>query len=81
METEEVTQQIRDLYLHNVNIEEAIELMRDRNISAELVKAIYNQYSIDTEKLKTDRFYYYTINIENYLFMNSYYIWTSRYFH
>jgi hypothetical protein len=53
----EVEKQLSRLYYHRFNVDEAIELMRDQNISAELVKNFYNELSTEVEKL-TKRFYY-----------------------
>jgi hypothetical protein len=73
----ESIQQICDLYHNNIDVDKAAKLMRSQDISAELVKAIYDQLSTKDEKLMMDRFYYYTIepdfddNFKN--------CWTSRY--
>jgi ABC-type uncharacterized transport system fused permease/ATPase subunit len=67
----ERTQQIFRLYYDNVNVNEAVELMRGQNISAEVVKSIYDQLSANAEKL--DRFHYYTTGVNNISY------WTSRY--
>jgi 3-methyladenine DNA glycosylase/8-oxoguanine DNA glycosylase len=72
----ESTKQIWRLYYKRVNVEEAVKSMRGQNISAELVKSIYNQLSADAENLMEDRFYHYTIECSNYHQIN---YWTSRY--
>jgi hypothetical protein len=73
------TQQICDLYRNNVNIDEAVELMRRQNISAELVKSVYIQLSKEVSKLMTERFHYYTIKRKQFLPRYNIYYWTSRY--
>jgi hypothetical protein len=73
---DEVAQVIFNLYYDCVNIEEAVKLMGSQNISAELVKSIYNELSTEIDKL-TDRFYYYTIEVETDDVIT---YWTSRYF-
>jgi hypothetical protein len=78
METNE--KRISSLYYDYVNVDEAIELLRDRNISAKLIKSVYNRLSNNATKLTTDQFYYYTIKdsvMNNCLDMFKY--WTSRY--
>jgi Zn-dependent M32 family carboxypeptidase len=45
------TRQICDLYHNDVSIYEAIELMRDKDVSSELVKSIYDQLSKEVKDL------------------------------
>jgi hypothetical protein len=76
----ESTRQISRLYHDGVNFNKAVESMRAQNISADLVKSIYDQLSTDTETLMTDRFHYYTMEGEqNFLPCDNIYYWTSRY--
>jgi hypothetical protein len=77
--TDEVKRQISRLYHDNVYVEEAFTLMEDQNVSAKLVKSIYDQLSKTDEKLIKERFYYYTINPEDVSVYHSIYCWTSRY--
>jgi hypothetical protein len=75
---ETVKQQISRLYYDGVNIDEAVKSLRSQNISAEVVKSIYDQLSENVEKLTTDRFHYYTIKdgIKVFTIIDC---WTSRY--
>jgi hypothetical protein len=75
----ESTKQICRLYHNRVNIKEAVKLMRGQNISAELVKRIYNQLSADVENLMEERFHYYTVESEQYSPFYEIDYWTSRY--
>jgi hypothetical protein len=75
----ESTRQISRLYHDRVSVNETVKLMRDRNISADLVKAIYNEFSTDAEKTIADRFDYYTIRSEKKLYYYNINYWTSRY--
>jgi hypothetical protein len=78
METDE--QQISRLYHDRVNIDEAIKLMRrSHNISSDLIKFMYDELSEQAEKLITDRFHYYTIEVDETLQSYSINCWTSRY--
>jgi hypothetical protein len=75
---EAVKQQISRLYYDNIDVENAVKLMRTQNISAEMVKYIYDQLSENVEKLMTDRFHYY--NIKNGIEVPTMIkCWTSRY--
>jgi hypothetical protein len=74
-----VKQQISRLYHDNVNIEEAVLLIRDWHVSSELVKSIYDQLSKEDDNLMKERFYYYKIARENDSLYRSIYYWTSRY--
>jgi hypothetical protein len=76
---EESIRLISDLYHDRIEVNKAIELMIDRDISAELVKSIYNQLSKEAEKLTIERFHYYTIEIERGFFYRNVKYWTSRY--
>jgi hypothetical protein len=75
---DESTKQISHLYHDNIDVDKAIELMRDQNVSSEVVKSIYNQLSAKIEKLMADRFHYYNVEVG----INDdfdIYVWTSRY--
>jgi hypothetical protein len=76
---DQVTQQIVRLYHDNIGVEEAIDLMGDQNISAELVYGIYTQLFKDAEKSMTERFHYCNVEVKRDPY--SYYVnyWTSRY--
>jgi hypothetical protein len=76
---DEVTQQISRLYHHDVSVEEAIELMRGQDISAEFVQAIYNELFDDAENSTANRFHYYTFYTKTRCSSNSYSFWTGRY--
>jgi hypothetical protein len=75
----ESTQRICDLYHDHVNVKKAIKLMRDRNVSAALVKTIYAQLSAKSWNLMKKRFYYYTIESETIITDYKLDYWTSRY--
>jgi hypothetical protein len=76
----ESIQQICDLYHNDVSIYEAIELMRDKDVSSELVKSIYDQLSKEDDKLMKGRFYYYyTSKADKYWLNQRVGYWTSRY--
>jgi hypothetical protein len=85
METNEPTideakQQISRLYYDNIDVEEAIDVMQDQNVSFEFVRDVYTQLSNEVEKLMMDRFHYYTIKGEqNFILHYNIYYWTSRY--
>jgi hypothetical protein len=74
----ESTELILELYYSHIDVDKAVELLEDEDISAELVKTIYNELSKKVEKLMTDRFHYYTIRADNYsrIGLNA---WTRRY--
>jgi hypothetical protein len=76
---DELTRQIYRLYHSNVNINKAIKRLRRQNISADLVKSIYDRVSKDAENLMTDRFHYYTMRdgISDYFRVLG--CWTNRY--
>jgi hypothetical protein len=77
---DESTKRISRLYYDNIDVDEAIELMRDCDISAELVESVYSELSAKVEKLMTDRFHYHTIECEeNFIPCDNIYYWTSRY--
>jgi hypothetical protein len=73
----ESTRQISRLYHDNVNVDEAIELMRCQNISAEVVKDFYYHLSTEIDE-STEKFHYYTIEDREKFFKRADY-WTSRY--
>jgi hypothetical protein len=76
----ESTQRIFELYHDDINVKEAIKLMRDLNITAEVVESIYAQLSAKSWNLMKKRFHYYTIEgEENFIPGDSIYYWTSRY--
>jgi hypothetical protein len=75
---DEVEQQISRLYYDNIDTDQAVELMRGQNVSAELVKAIYDQLSADIEKWR-ERFNYYTIGSDSGNDFDIVSCWTSRY--
>jgi hypothetical protein len=75
---EEITERIYFLYLDDYDIHEAVEFMRHRNISAEVVKSVYKQLSADDDKM-ADRFHCYTIKIGNNGYSGKINYWTSRY--
>jgi hypothetical protein len=75
----ESIQQIFNLYETDVNVDETIKLMRDRNISANVVKGIYDQLSEDAKRLMTERFYYYTLEEDLDKDLKRIRWWTSRY--
>jgi hypothetical protein len=77
--TDEIERQISRLYHNDVGVRQAVELMQSQGIVAELVETIYDQLSIDAQKLMTERFHYYTINTKNYLVYYHVDCWTSRY--
>jgi hypothetical protein len=73
-----VTRWISRLYHDDVTIDKAVELMRNQNVSPELVKSIYDKASkYANEKIMTDRFHYYTF--EKLGLYRQIYYWTSRY--
>jgi hypothetical protein len=72
------TQQICDLYRDNVNIDEAVESMQGRNISAEFITSIYTQLSNEVDKFATKRFHYYDYDNDTNAY-NRVSCWTSRY--
>jgi hypothetical protein len=76
---EKRTQLISRFYHNHVNIHDAVELMRDQNVSYELVQTIYDQLSEDAEKLTAERFHYYTHESEKDLKFHRVICWTSRY--
>jgi nitric oxide synthase oxygenase domain/subunit len=76
---DESTRQISRLYYDGVNVKQAVKLMRDQGIIANLVKAIYDQLSLNDEKLKISRFHYYNVVIHNSLLYSGANCWTSRY--
>jgi hypothetical protein len=76
---DEVKGQISRLYHDGANVDEAVELMRDQNVNAELIKSIYDQLLTDAEKLMTDRFYYYTFEAGIRGHFDRVTCWTSRY--
>jgi hypothetical protein len=73
------TQHISRLYHDRIKVGEAVEIMRDYDISAELVKNTYDQLSKDGEKTMMKRFHYYTIKLEKKFFNYNAVYWTSRY--
>jgi hypothetical protein len=75
----ESTRQIYRLYHDGFDVWEASDLLRDRDISDEMVKSIYDQLSRNAEKLTTGKFHYYTIGRgKNRLYSHVNY-WTNRY--
>jgi hypothetical protein len=68
-------EQISCLYHNGINLDEAVELLQPRNISAELVKSTYDELSKSAKK-----FHYYAMDIEEYSFNYNIDYWTSRYF-
>jgi hypothetical protein len=72
-------QEISYLYHYDHNVERAIELMRDQNVSSDLVKSIYNELSRKAEKSRTERFHYYTYKNDMNEYFNVVDCWTSRY--
>jgi hypothetical protein len=79
MASDESKQEISRLYYNNLGINEAIESIRDLNISFELVKTIYDQLSKEDEKLLPGKFHYYTIEDYTDDFFKVIRFWTSRY--
>jgi hypothetical protein len=75
----EVRQQISRFYYDNIDIDEAIERMRDQDISAEFVESVYNQLSEAVEKSMTKRFHYQTVEIGTNNDFDVVSCWTSRY--
>jgi hypothetical protein len=71
-------EQISRLYHDRVNIEEAVKLIRDYDISAELVQNTYAQLSENVKNLMAKRFHYYTIDLKNRPFIR-FNAWTTRY--
>jgi hypothetical protein len=76
----ELTQQISLLYHNNIGINKVVELMRDQNVSVEVVASIYYQLFDNTEKLMRERFHYYVIECDMINDLNIVDCWTSRYF-
>jgi hypothetical protein len=75
----ELTKEISRLYHDNVSVGSAISLMVRRGSSATLVLNVYNQLSIDVDKLMMDRFYYYTIYSQCDLPYHTVDCWAGRY--
>jgi hypothetical protein len=75
----ESTRKIYRLYHDNVNVEEAVKLMRNRNISANFVKSIYYQLYRGADNLMTERFNYFTIEASITTYFDVVSCWTSRY--
>jgi hypothetical protein len=75
----EPEQQISNFYHGNFNVNEAINIMKCGNISAEVVESVYDQLLTDAENLTKKRFHYYTYEV--YKNLQSYRVecWTSRY--
>jgi hypothetical protein len=73
----ESTQQICYLYHNHVDVKEAVELMQSQGISANMANAIYDQLSLNAEKLMKDRFHNYTIEFD--ICFDNVAYWTSRY--
>jgi hypothetical protein len=76
---DQVRQQISRFYYDNIDIDEAIERMRDQDISAEFVESVYDQLSKDAEKSMTKRFHYHTIEVGTNSGVDVVSCWTSRY--
>jgi hypothetical protein len=75
----ESTRQIYRLYHDDVNVYQAIKLMRGQRILSGFVEFVYNQLSWNEEKLMEERFNYYsTENGINDSF-DCVKFWTSRY--
>jgi hypothetical protein len=74
-----VEKQILRLYHNNIDVEEIVQLMRSRDISAEFVKSVYNELSAKTKKIITDRFYYHSIEVGTNNDFDVVSCWTSRY--
>jgi hypothetical protein len=75
----EAKQQIARFYHDNISVEEAVELMRDKDISAEFVERVYDQLSEAAEKSITDRFHYCNIDVKRHPYLYNVNYWTSRY--
>jgi hypothetical protein len=72
MESDEVTRLISRLYHEEIEVEEAVEFMRYRNISAELVKSVYTELST-----KGPHYHFIEVSINGSFNVVS--CWTSRY--
>jgi hypothetical protein len=68
-------EQISCLYHNGINLDEAVELLQHRNISAELVKSTYDELFKSAKK-----FHYYAMEIKGDSFNCNVSYWTSRYF-
>jgi hypothetical protein len=78
----ELTDEICRLYYARVDLEQAIKSIQAQGASASFVKGIYEQLSIEADKLmeryreNAEKRQYYSINKVNHRFA----VWTSRYF-
>jgi hypothetical protein len=75
----ESTRDISRLYYDDVNVEKAVEVMRGRNTSSELVKSIYTQLSKEADELRETFYYYSAAGIEKYWLSYRVGFWKSRY--
>jgi hypothetical protein len=76
---DQVKRLISRLYHYGANADEVLELMRGQNINANVVKAVYDQLSEDARRLMTDRFNYYTLEVDIRSHFDIVSCWTSRY--